>query len=229
MPIKSATYMLAYARQYGKTIKGKKRNTLLYYKKLVAELRFHKALIKISKFDKSIKSEMLCKSISGAMYAYVGFFYTLEEKQLDDYISEFNGKHSINLLALPAEMARKGEPMDKAMSTVSNYVASVPIINGKNVLNNLLGILQFEKNIAVKGVRSQTVDRLISISEMLDEKTGRIRKMSMEEIEDAKEKLIDGLAELAAEDQYMREVAMEMIGTESANTTKLFRIVRKKS
>ncbi len=231
MPLKTITYMLSFARRHAKGIRSTRRSTGLYSRKMLAELRFHKGLISMSKGESSLSSELLCKGMHGAIYSYVGFFYTLSKKELSEYASIFDGKRSINLLSLPAEFAIEGKPVDEAVQCISGYVNAVPMFASRSVVNTILRIMQFEKSIAIKGVHSQLADRIVELSVLLDAATKSIRKgdYDFSKVEMAKKEIIDVLSELSSADPYMKELIAEMIGTESANTAKLFRIVRKKA
>ncbi|MEM0150154.1 MAG: hypothetical protein QXW10_04625 [Candidatus Micrarchaeaceae archaeon] len=231
MPLKSVLYMLAFARQHAKGMKNKRRATGLYSRKMLAELRFHKGVIKIMKNGQSVGSSLLNKGIASAIYAYTGFFYTLNDDELNDYIAMFKGKRSVNLLALPAEYSLGGRPLDKAVDSITAYVNAVPLLASQNVINTVLGIMQFESNTAIKGIQSQLADRLVKLSSVLSAKAKDLKKAAYQvgETESTKREIAGALAELAAADPTMKEMIMEMMGTESANTAKLFRIVRKKA
>ncbi|MGC8652359.1 MAG: hypothetical protein ACP5UH_03875 [Candidatus Micrarchaeia archaeon] len=231
MPLKTVTYMLSFARAHAKKLKSRRRSTILYSRKMLAELRFHKGLIKISKKDGSISSQLLCKGMSGAVYAYAGFFYTLSRKELSEYASMFEGKHSINLLSLPAECALEGKPIDEALESITKYVNAVPLFASRSIVNTVLRIMQFEKSAAIKGVHSQLADKIVQLSAFLDSTAMNIKNSSYSasEAERAKSEVAAVLAGLSSADPYMRDIIAEMIGTEGANTAKLFRIVRKKA
>jgi len=231
MPIKSITYMLAFARQHAKGIKSRRRTTKLYSRKMLAELRFHRGILKIMKHDPVASSELLYKSIAGAIYSYAGFFYTLSNDELVDYVAKFRGKHSVNLLALPAEFSLGRKPIEKAVSTITAYVYTTPLLASQNVINTILGIMQFESSTAIKGIQSQLADRLVGLSSLLSLRSSELKKgvYKIDDIESMKQEIASTLAELATADSAMKEIIMEMMGTESANTAKLFRIVRKKA
>ncbi|MGC8670008.1 MAG: hypothetical protein ACP5TL_02550 [Candidatus Micrarchaeia archaeon] len=230
IPIKSIIYMLSYARIHSRGIRSKGHAVSLYSNKISAELKFHKKVIKLIKNGKPISDELLYRSISSAIYSYVGFFYSMNDKELSEYLESFDSKKSINLLALPAQHARSRKPIDKTISNISDYVYAVPLLASQNTVNTILSILQFESNTAIKGIPDTLAEKVVALSDSIGNRLNSIKKypFTSNDIESMQDQISDVFSSLSSFDPNIKEIISEMIGTESANTAKLFRIVRKK-
>ncbi|MGC8687762.1 MAG: hypothetical protein ACP5RM_03665 [Candidatus Micrarchaeia archaeon] len=228
-PLKALAYMLGFARQFSKKLKNKKHYVSLYSRRINSEFKFSKAMAKMASAG-DFDTTMFYKSIPSAVYAYVSFFYALDKKELEQYVSMFDAKDNSNMLLKPALLALGNEKKSAAIKAIESYIYSIPFFMMQSTVSTILNIMQFESSTAIRGIPQSIVDKMES--SLLQ--SGSIIK-SMESfkqnpalLEASKLEMAKTLAELAAHDSYAGDIIKEMVDVQSSRTAKLFRIVRKK-